>query len=104
MATFQASATAPDCSYNESAEMPDAHFAAILAAARKRFGQVPVIVDGVAQKDAGGFPVVRDMTNEETVKRMLGAFLLGWANNAKDDAREAALAQINVQAPDWTVL
>lgn len=98
MATFQASATAPNCAYNESAEMPDAAFDAILAAARKRFGQVNDggLVDGVQAK--------RDMTAEETVKRMLGAFLLGWANNAKDDAREAALAQINVAAPDWTVL
>lgn len=104
MATFQASATAPNCEYDESAEMPDAAFDAILAAARKRFGKVPVITDGEPEKDEGGFPVVRDMTNEETVKRMLGSFLLGWANNAKDDAREAALAAINVQAPDWTVL
>lgn len=104
MATFQASATAPTCAYNESAEMADAQFDAILASARKRFGKVPVVTDGVAQKDEGGFPVVRDMTNEETVKRMLGSFLLGWANNAKDDAREAALAAINVTAPDWTVL
>lgn len=99
MATFQASATAPNCEYDESAEMPDAAFDAILAAARKRFGQVP---DG--EPVEGEPQAMRDMTNEETVKRMLGSFLLGWANNAKDDAREAALAQINVAAPDWTVL
>lgn len=105
MATFQASASAPNCAYNESAEMPDAAFAAVLASARKRFGKVPVIVDGVQQINANtGEIAMRDMTNEETVKKMLGMFLFDWTNKAKDDAREAALEAINVQAPDWTVL
>jgi hypothetical protein len=92
MPTFQASATAPNCKYDESAEMPDAAFEAILASARKRFGQV-------GEGDAR-----RDMTNEEVCQKMLGSFLLGWAGNAKVDAREDAIAKIGeVAAPDWTV-
>lgn len=102
MATFQASATSPTCAYNESAEMPDAAFEAILAAARKRFGKVPTDETG-----ADGQPVMRDTTNEETVKRMLGSFLLGWRQNVIDDVREAANAAneaaIKAAAPDWTV-
>jgi hypothetical protein len=97
MAIFKAVATSPSCDYSGGADMPDEAFAAILVAARKRFGTV-------RYSAPDGTPVEREMTNEETVTRMLGSFLLGWSNNAKDDARQAALEAIAVAAPDWTVL
>ena len=92
MATF--TAIVPHAGYNETATIPDEAWAEVVTSVRSRFGQVP---------SGPGDSTLREMTEQECIKRILGTMLQGWLQNAANDKAERERAAIQIQPADWIV-
>ncbi len=114
MFTFRATAAGESTAFDKTVTMTPEAATAMIGSMRKRFsingtGQVATR-DAVTKQPivgADGVPVTHLMTNEEAIELALGSFLLGWGQNARVDAEEAAVAAAKAAvsaAPDWTVV
>ena len=96
MAEFRA--VVPHAEYDETATIADAAWAEVVTSARARFGKVPT-----GEVDENQQPVMREMTEKECIKRILGTMLQGWLQNAAADKAERDRAAIKIEPADWVV-